>query len=199
MRYLILLLLLIINHSLGFSQTFSEKHEDWKNDRTAKLLDSDAILNGLEQEGIASLSFFDYDTTWIQNVEFIKNRGSKESVATSSGQTKYLRRIGYLCLEWEGNYYRLTLYEFPSLPRRERRKNLFLPFIDENAPDLTYAGGRYLDLKYQNGKNWIVDFNFSYNPYCVYSHRFSCPIPPAENNLSIAINAGEQMPIWKKQ
>jgi len=37
-----------------------------------------------------------------------------------------------------------------------------------------------------------LDFNTAYNPYCAYSRRFSCPIPPKENSLPIAIESGEK-------
>jgi uncharacterized protein (DUF1684 family) len=37
-----------------------------------------------------------------------------------------------------------------------------------------------------------VDFNYAYNPYCAYSERYSCPLPPAENWLKVPIRAGEK-------
>jgi uncharacterized protein (DUF1684 family) len=38
----------------------------------------------------------------------------------------------------------------------------------------------------------VIDFNEAYNPYCAYSDRFSCPLVPKENNLDVAIRAGEK-------
>jgi len=40
------------------------------------------------------------------------------------------------------------------------------------------------------GKTIVIDFNKSYNPYCAYNAEYSCPIPPRENDLDIAIKAG---------
>ncbi len=37
-----------------------------------------------------------------------------------------------------------------------------------------------------------VDFNLAYNPYCAYSPVYSCPIPPRENTVPVAITAGER-------
>jgi uncharacterized protein len=37
-----------------------------------------------------------------------------------------------------------------------------------------------------------LDFNLAYNPYCAYNPGYSCPIPPAENRLPVAITAGER-------
>jgi uncharacterized protein (DUF1684 family) len=38
-----------------------------------------------------------------------------------------------------------------------------------------------------------LDFNRAYNPYCAYNENYSCPIPPRENRLPIAITAGEKV------
>ena len=38
----------------------------------------------------------------------------------------------------------------------------------------------------------MIDFNKCYNPWCAYSDGFNCPIPPRENNLEIAVEAGEK-------
>jgi uncharacterized protein (DUF1684 family) len=61
----------------------------------------------------------------------------------------------------------------------------------------TYQGGRYLidtikgaDLGWE-GEDLVVDFNFAYNPSCAYNERWSCPLPPPENSLPVAIEAGE--------
>jgi uncharacterized protein len=40
----------------------------------------------------------------------------------------------------------------------------------------------------------ILDFNFAYNPFCAYSARWICPLAPAENELPVAVPAGERMP-----
>lgn len=70
---------------------------------------------------------------------------------------------------------------------------LFIPFTDLTGGKTTYGGGRYLDVNatLSNKKIW-VDFNLAYNPYCAYNVNFSCPIPPKQNHLPMAIEAGEQ-------
>ena len=45
-------------------------------------------------------------------------------------------------------------------------------------------------LKIPDGNSIIIDFNKTYNPYCAYSHRYSCPVPPEENDLLVRIEAG---------
>jgi uncharacterized protein (DUF1684 family) len=83
-----------------------------------------------------------------------------------------------------------------ALRRQKEYKNyLFIPFRDASSNHETYGGGRYLDLQIPDGNKTILDLNTVYNPYCVYSHRYSCPIPPAENTLKLSILAGEKVPV----
>ena len=72
--------------------------------------------------------------------------------------------------------------------------HLFVPFNDPTNGEATYGGGRYLDLSKGAiaGGYVALDFNKAYNPYCAYSDGYRCPIPPAENELSMAIAAGEK-------
>ncbi|WP_321538818.1 DUF1684 domain-containing protein [Flavobacterium piscinae] len=67
---------------------------------------------------------------------------------------------------------------------------MFLPFTDLTSGIESYGGGRYIDLKIQEGKIWTIDFNQAYNPYCAYNEKYSCPIVPEENDLKVEIKAG---------
>lgn len=71
---------------------------------------------------------------------------------------------------------------------------LFIPFTDLTNGRETYGGGRYLDaaLPKLNETEITLDFNRAYNPYCAYNNDYSCPVPPAENRLQVAIPAGEK-------
>ncbi|HEU4465455.1 MAG TPA: DUF1684 domain-containing protein [Agromyces sp.] len=81
---------------------------------------------------------------------------------------------------------------------------LFLPVKDALAgqPGGTYGGGRYVldtvkgaDLgSGADDDSLIVDFNFAYNPSCVYDPSWSCPLAPAGNTLRDDIPVGERMP-----
>lgn len=67
-------------------------------------------------------------------------------------------------------------------------------FRDATSGKETYGGGRYLELDpaQLTDNHAIVDFNSAYNPYCAYNPTYACPIPPAENTLSMAVKAGER-------
>ena len=103
---------------------------------------------------------------------------------TSTGDIQTYTRYGKIHFEVDGEDTELTVYQ--SL------HGFFIPFVDANAGKLTYGAGRYLDPPPLPGDQILVDFNQAYNPYCAYNDRYSCPIPPAENRLSVAIEAGEK-------
>jgi uncharacterized protein (DUF1684 family) len=70
---------------------------------------------------------------------------------------------------------------------------LFVPFRDKTCGHESYAAGRYLDLSIPEGTDSVwLDFNKSYNPYCAYADRWSCPLVPFENWLDVNIRAGEK-------
>lgn len=75
-------------------------------------------------------------------------------------------------------------------------ERFFIPFRDETSGQETYGAGRYLDLdsvrsRAADGK-WILDLNRAYNPWCVYSDKYTCPIVPQENWLTVPVHAGEK-------
>ncbi|MBX3101532.1 MAG: DUF1684 domain-containing protein [Bacteroidetes bacterium] len=74
---------------------------------------------------------------------------------------------------------------------------LFIPFYDATTGRTTYGGGRYLNARVRKDGCLTLDFNNAYNPYCVYdpARYGSCPLPPAQNRLPLAIEAGQQL--WK--
>jgi len=76
---------------------------------------------------------------------------------------------------------------------------VFLPFRDGTNGHATYGGGRYLldtikgaDLGWADDR-LILDFNFAYHPSCVHDDRWSCPLAPVENRLSVDVTAGERL------
>lgn len=101
----------------------------------------------------------------------------------------------------EGQHIQLNLYRSQeSKYSMEYRDYLFLPFKDLTNGETTYEGGRFLDVFISDIVNdqIVLDFNKAYNPYCAYNHKYSCPVPPVENHLEIAIKAGVKTGILKK-
>ncbi|AMS28202.1 hypothetical protein AEM51_12425 [Bacteroidetes bacterium UKL13-3] len=89
-------------------------------------------------------------------------------------------------------------FQLPAYQTDEMKRNrtLFIPFTDLTNGKETYSGGRYIDLPYNDHhKEVLLDFNYSYIPYCAYTSRYSCPKVPRENHLDMDITAGERMVI----
>lgn len=102
------------------------------------------------------------------------------------------RIYGYVEFGIRGRHFRMPVYQSQDLMKTEEYADyLFFPFTDLTNGKQTYMGGRYIDLRIPSGGDEIViDFNQAYNPYCAYSHRFSCPLVPADNQMDIEIPAG---------
>lgn len=68
-------------------------------------------------------------------------------------------------------------------------------FSDLTNGETTYGGGRFLEIPapQEGAASMILDFNKAYNPPCAFSPFATCPLPPPENRLALAIPAGEQM------
>jgi len=111
-------------------------------------------------------------------------------IATSTGTRQAYMRYGAFTFEIEGRSLKLIVYK--SAEDHPYSRSLFIPFSDETSGRETYAAGRYLDLEEQGGDDYELDFNMAYNPYCAYSEEYTCPLPPAENKLSVRILAGEK-------
>ncbi|MFH0893276.1 MAG: DUF1684 domain-containing protein [Bacteroidota bacterium] len=112
-------------------------------------------------------------------------------MARSKGNTAPYRKYGEATFMIGKKKYTLALYQNQKLMNDEKYKNeLFIPFRDRTNGLETYGGGRFMDVDIPAGNTVIIDFNKSYNPYCCYNEKYSCPLPPKENILSIEIRAG---------
>ncbi len=105
---------------------------------------------------------------------------------TSTGDERTYYRIGTIEFEVEGEPAQLAIY------KSDHHDELFLPFRDATSGHETYGAGRYLEPEALSNGQLLVDFNLSYNPFCAYNDAYSCPLPPFENHLNLAIRAGEK-------
>ncbi|RAX49537.1 hypothetical protein DQ353_09710 [Arthrobacter sp. AQ5-05] len=68
-------------------------------------------------------------------------------------------------------------------------------FTDATSGKTTYAASRSLHLEAPGPDGGVVlDFNRAVNLPCAFTDLATCPLPPAENRLKIAIEAGEKIP-----
>lgn len=116
------------------------------------------------------------------------------NMVTSANTKKHYYKYGRLDFMIAGREFLLYVYQGKDLLNDEKYKDyLFVPFTDATNGHESYGSGRYLEFYTRDIQNNIlkVDFNKAYNPYCAYAAGFKCPIPPKENRLPVAINAGE--------
>ena len=149
----------------------------------------DSPLTSEQRKRFRGLPYFPENPKlqFVLSVEaFTEDARDVIQMATSSGQTAAHLRWGQLSFEVDGTPVVLTVY------RDVEGEEYFLPFMDATTGGESYAGGRYLDLPTASDDRLLVDFNYAYNPYCAYNPHWSCPIPPAENRLPVAITAGEK-------
>jgi len=113
-------------------------------------------------------------------------------IPTILGTTTHLPAPGAAEFTLDGQTVRLEpVLEDPG------SKKLFFILRDATSKTTTYGAGRFLytDLPdhgvEQAGELWL-DFNYLVNPPCSFTPYATCPLPPPQNRLSVAIPAGEQ-------
>lgn len=112
-------------------------------------------------------------------------------LATSTGEIVGGLRYGYFEFAVDGQSCRLEVFRLDT-DASGGNPSLFIPFRDATSGVETYGSGRYLDLEENTSGTYDLDFNRAYNPYCAYNPLYSCPLPPPENTLAVAIRAGEK-------
>jgi uncharacterized protein (DUF1684 family) len=99
------------------------------------------------------------------------------------GQVEQTPSPGYVVFTLNGREWRLD-------PIREG-DTLFFIFKDLTSGKETYPPGRFLNTEMPKNGEVVLDFNKAYNPPCAFTPYATCPLPPEENKLPIAIEAGE--------
>ena len=69
--------------------------------------------------------------------------------------------------------------------------DLFFMFKDATSGHSTYGAGRFLHAAMPKDGSVELDFNKAYNPPCAFTAFATCPLPPKQNNLALAVEAGE--------
>ncbi len=96
---------------------------------------------------------------------------------------------GRVEFEAGGRHLALTAFNGPAAG------SLFLLFTDATSGVTTYPANRALDVAAPGPDGTVtLDFNRATNLPCAYTQFATCPLPPAENQLPIAVEAGEQRP-----
>jgi uncharacterized protein len=158
-----------------------------------KYIDEHEVVRGNDRN---FLRFFPVDPSLRVTARFERIEDASWFAMPTSGKEKSTFRIyGILHFKLQDSSLRLPVYQSKDLLLvPELADYLFLPFTDNTNGEESYENGRYIDLKTRDVEagSYELDFNKAYNPYCAYiSNTYSCPIPPKENALQLAIRAGE--------
>jgi uncharacterized protein len=103
------------------------------------------------------------------------------------GETEMEESPGMVEFTHQGHAYRLR----PIYEDTANGKTLFFLFKDLTNKTVTYQAGRMLNVPLPVNGKVDLDFNRAYNPPCTFTPYATCPLPPKENHLPFAVNAGE--------
>ena len=153
-------------------------------------------LTPAERRAFKTLSFYPTDYAYYVEASFVRDSTSQPfAMETSTARRPLYRKYGELRFVLQGQPQRLSVYQsVDPLKGSGLDDYLFLPFTDLTNGHGSYGGGRFIDLRLPSAgaTTMQVDFNRAYNPSCAYNHGYSCPVPPAENRLAVAIPSGVQ-------
>lgn len=150
--------------------------------------DADSPFKGSE---FSELKYYPVDPIYRAqaSLEILPNP-ERIFLQTNDGEERQYQEFAWAHFTISGD--RLKLMVLRPYPTQDKEQ-FFLPFGDKTSAVETYGGGRYIDLEFKPGASRIeIDFNLAYSPYCAYDSTFSCPLPPVQNLLNVAINAGEK-------
>jgi uncharacterized protein len=151
-------------------------------------------LQPKDRKKFKHLNYYPIDLKYRVDAKFVRTENQPFfKMKTTTTRLPEYSKYGEVHFTIDAVDYVLNVYQNPEISKRPGFEDyLFIPFTDTTNGNETYEVGRYIEFKIPKSEDVIVDFNQCYNPYCSYSPTFSCPIPPVENDLPIAIPAGEQ-------
>ncbi|WP_022834859.1 DUF1684 domain-containing protein [Salisaeta longa] len=159
-------------------------------ERDLEMREDGSPLNLQQRKTFTGLHYYPVDSTYrFQNLP-LRPLSPPDTVQmlTNTGAVEAQAKVGWVHVPFRRDTARLAVFHVSGEPPNA----LWMPFTDATNDSTTYPGGRYVDLTLQPDSTVTVDFNTAYNPTCDYNPRFSCPLPPPENRLSIAIPVGEK-------
>jgi uncharacterized protein (DUF1684 family) len=190
MRHLFVLAIFIA--SCGTTQESSSYKDDILEHRrkiNKEMLGSGSPIPEDEKASFTGLNFFPVDSSFNVSAKFevIANGRVFDMMTNTDRRPKY-RHFANILFTYGGKSYSLEAYQPAEKPGGE----LFIPFNDLTNGSDSYYSGRFIDIEIPEGKEFKLDFNRCYNPYCAYNENYSCPIPPQANRLELEVKAGEK-------
>lgn len=192
-RFLIMLALIYLAcascgqpHHADYLRYLGEQNAHFATPEESPLLEADL-------RKFAGLNYYDFAPDGIVEARWERQEDNVPfEMPTSTERRPMYVKMGELHFVYRGDSCTLSAYQNLDYVKDnpEEASSLFIPFNDLTNGVTTYGGGRYMDMELPESTTTILDFNRTYHPYCAYNHKYSCPIPPDENVLDVAIEAG---------
>jgi uncharacterized protein (DUF1684 family) len=97
--------------------------------------------------------------------------------------------VGEIVFAYDGSEHRLVAWG-------QGDGSLWILFRDATSGVTTHPANRQLLVDRPGPDGAVsIDFNRAINMPCAYTDFTTCPVPPAANTLSFAVEAGEQVPV----
>ncbi len=162
-----------------------------RQEKDAQFRDSDeSPIPAAKRSSFKGLAYFAPNAEYAVSAQFKESsRADTITMQTSKDDLRKAVRVGTFAFTVNGKNCKLAAYTFVG---GQDENSYFVPFTDLTSGHETYYAGRYLDVPVQEDEDYVLDFNVAYNPYCAYNENYSCPLVPRENNLGVAVRAGEK-------
>jgi uncharacterized protein (DUF1684 family) len=133
------------------------------------------------------IAYWPADASWVVEGRFIRHpEGRTIEIANIVGGVDAVPNPGVVEFRRAGIDYRLEALEGSE-------GGLFLILADRTSGHDSYGAGRYLDTAAPDAQGRVtLNFNRAYNPPCAFTPFATCPLPPPENRLDLAVTAGEK-------
>lgn len=135
---------------------------------------------------------YDPDPRWVREGRFLPFEQPRPVTvgAAVEGLEHVYDSPGRVEFELDGTVHRLTAFNGVA------PGTLMVLFTDRTSGVTTYAANRSLRIAAPDAQGRVsLDFNRAGNLPCAYTDLATCPLPPAENRLPVAIEAGERIPL----
>ena len=155
-----------------------------------------SALTPAAKRGFTGLDTAEYDPAFRFHARLTPEASGQElTVRTGTDGDVRFRRLGTFELPGLGS---LAVWRL-----RSYGGGIFVPFRDATAGKEggSYGAGRYLLDTIKGAfhgtrstgeeEEFILDFNFAYNPSCAYNEAWACPLAGPDNRLAAEVPVGE--------
>jgi len=140
--------------------------------------------------GFQPLQYFPIDPAFRFRAHFTPHApGSKIDIVNILGMVEPMDNPGTVTFEKDGKSFTIEAVD-------EGDHRLFFVYADRTSGHESYAASRFVYADYPDKSGYTtLDFNRGYNPPCAFTAYSTCPMPPLQNRIDLAIAAGEKKPL----